>query len=309
MSLKLDSVYKSFGQKTVVDYLDLTIPRGEIFGLLGPNGAGKTTTMRMILDIIRPDTGSITWLGHKIGLDSANSFGYLPEERGLYPKMVVAQQMKFFSRLRGLSNSEAEKHISYWVERFELGDLVQKKASELSKGNQQKVQFILAIVHNPDLLILDEPFSGLDPLNVELLKSALGEFAQQGRTILFSSHRMEHVEELCSSLCIIDQGKIIAQGGLTDVKSSTGRQIIRLSLIGNLDFLRDLPINPAKIRFNHFKASAASQAINHAEFDLPNGLNPQSILRLALERGDVIRFELGVPSLNDVFISLVGGDR
>ena len=212
MSLSLNSVSKSFGAKCVVNNLDLNIESGDVFGFLGPNGAGKTTTMRMILDIIKPDSGRIAWQGQPVSLKTAHRFGYLPEERGLYPKMMVAEQLRFFARLRGLSNSQAKKQIAYWVERFQLGDLAKKKANELSKGNQQKVQFILAILHQPEMLILDEPFSGLDPVNVELLKEAFRDLANEGRTIIFSSHRMEHVEELCNALCIIADGRIIAQG-------------------------------------------------------------------------------------------------
>ena len=204
MSLNLISVNKSFGTKHVIENLNLSIPKGEVFGFLGPNGAGKTTSMRMILDIIRPDSGQVTWQDKIVSLETARSFGYLPEERGLYPKMIVADQMNFFARLRGLSKAEAEKRIAYWSERFLLGDLVKKKANELSKGNQQKIQFIIAVLHQPDLLILDEPFSGLDPVNVELLKTAFRDLAKEGRTIIFSSHRMEHIEELCDSLCIIN---------------------------------------------------------------------------------------------------------
>jgi len=308
-SLNLISVNKSFGPKRVIEDLNLCIPKGEVFGFLGPNGAGKTTTMRMILDIIRPDTGRISWQDKIVSLDTARSFGYLPEERGLYPKMVVADQMNFFARLRGLSKAEAVKRIGYWSERFQLGELVKKKANELSKGNQQKVQFIIAILHQPELLILDEPFSGLDPVNVELLKSAFRDLSKEGKTILFSSHRMEHIEELCDSLCIIKAGKLIAKGSVGSIKRSTGRQIIRLSLVGSLDFLQEFSIDLAKLRSNISKhEDGLTQAVIEVEFDLPKGIDPQAILQRVIEQGQVKRFEIGDPSLNEVFITLVGGN-
>lgn len=309
MSLNLISVNKSFGDKRVIEELDLCIPKGEVFGFLGPNGAGKTTTMRMILDIIRPDSGQITWQDKIVSLATARTFGYLPEERGLYPKMVVDDQMNFFARLRGLSKAEAVKRIGYWSERFQLGELVKKKANELSKGNQQKIQFIIAILHQPELLILDEPFSGLDPVNVELLKSAFRDLAKEGRTILFSSHRMEHIEELCDSLCLIKAGKLIANGSVASIKRLTGRQIIRLSLVGSLEFLNEFPLNLEKLGPNiRNQESGQTQAVKEVEFDLPKGIDPQDILQGAIEHGQVKRFEIGDPSLNEVFITLVGGD-
>jgi ABC-type uncharacterized transport system, ATPase component len=293
----------------VIENLDLSIPEGEVFGFLGPNGAGKTTTMRMILDIIRPDSGQITWQDKAVSLTTARSFGYLPEERGLYPKMMVADQLNFFARLRGLSKSEAEKRIGYWSERFQIGELIKKKANELSKGNQQKIQFILAILHQPDLLILDEPFSGLDPVNVEMLKTAFRDLSKEGRTILFSSHRMEHIEELCDSLCIIKTGKLIAQGSVGSIKRLSGRQIIRLSIIGSLDFLQDFPLDLVKPGSNISKQeSGQTHTVQEVEFDLPKGIDPQAILHRALEQGQVKRFEIGDPSLNEVFITLVGGN-
>ncbi len=310
MTLELVSVHKSFGSKRVVDDLNLTIPKGEVFGFLGPNGAGKTTTMRMILDIIRPDSGQITWQGKSVSLETARVFGYLPEERGLYPKMAVADQLRFFARLRGLSASAAEKQINYWCERFQLGELVTKKANELSKGNQQKVQFILAILHNPELLILDEPFSGLDPVNVELLKAAFHDIASSGKTILFSSHRMEHVEELCNSLCIIDKGIVVAKGPVGTVKAHTGRQIIHLSTTGSLAFLTEFPVDMSQARSaRNGQRTGEPEEVQEIEFDLPPGIDPQAILRSAMAQGEVKRFEIGAPSLNEVFITLVGGQQ
>lgn len=308
MSLHLNSIDKSFGAKCVVENLELTIPQGEVFGFLGPNGAGKTTTMRMILDIIKPDRGSVTWQGKPVGLETSRIFGYLPEERGLYPKMLVHDQMRFFARLRGLSTGEAERRISYWSERFQLGDLLKKKANELSKGNQQKVQFIIAVLHQPELLILDEPFSGLDPVNVELLKEAFRDLAADQRTILFSSHRMEHIEELCQSLCILKGGHLVAQGSVGSIKRLSGRQIVRLRFLGSPDFLKAFSIVSVRIAKMGNPEETFAHDLNDIEFDLPQGVDPQAILRGALEQGQVHHFEIGYPSLNELFIQLVGGN-
>lgn len=309
MSLNLNSVHKSFGAKRVIENLELIVPEGEVFGFLGPNGAGKTTTMRMILDIIKPDQGSVTWRGKPVDLETTRTFGYLPEERGLYPKMIVHEQMRFFARLRGLSTREAERRIMYWSERFQLGDLLKKKANELSKGNQQKIQFIIAVLHQPELLILDEPFSGLDPVNVELLKAAFRDLAEEKRTILFSSHRMEHIEELCQSLCILKAGHLIAQGSVGSIKRLSGRQIVHLKLSGSLDFLNAFSINTLKrVAKGSNLEDTFFQSMNDVEFDLPPGIDPQAILRGALEQGQVHQFEIGYPSLNELFIQLVGGN-
>ncbi len=305
MTLELVNVNKYFGQQHVIEDLNLKVKEGSVFGFLGPNGAGKTTTMRMILDIIRPDEGRISWKGEKMNLEKSHNFGYLPEERGLYPKMNIKDQMIFFARLKGLSAKDAEKEIGAWIERFQLQDLMKKKANELSKGNQQKVQFILAVLNRPELLILDEPFSGLDPVNVELLKKAFIDLAHEGKTILFSSHRMEHVEELCDSLCLIKKGKIIAQGTVEGVKRGTGRKIVHLAVAGSLDFLSSFGIDPQiKVRLDE----GNGEQIRSTEFDLPPRIDPQEILRLAMGAGTVLQFEIGDPSLNEVFISLVGGE-
>lgn len=303
MTLVLDHVDKSFGTKNVIQDLNLQISQGEVFGFLGPNGAGKTTTMRMVLDIIKPDRGSITWKGQKVNLETARTFGYLPEERGLYPKMKVEDQLRFFARLRGIPHKEAEKRITHWVERFQLGDLVLKKANELSKGNQQKVQFLLAILHQPQLLILDEPFSGLDPVNAEILKSAFCDLAKEGKTIIFSSHRMEHVEELCDSLCIIQGGGIIAQGSVSAVRKMTGRKIVYLKVQGSLEFLDQFALKERRI------VSQDDEGVVEVRFDINDRIDPQEILHEAIRQGQVHRFEIGEPSLNETFITLVGGEK
>lgn len=305
MTLRLDSIVKGFGNQTVIQDLTLHIPEGEVFGFLGPNGAGKTTSMRMILDIIKPDSGTITWRNRPSSLMEARSFGYLPEERGLYPKMQVLEQMRFFARLKGLSTAEANRRIAYWSERFQLGTQVWKKANELSKGNQQKVQFIVAVLHNPDLMILDEPFSGLDPVNVELLKAAFLDLVKQGKTILFSSHRMDHAEELCSSLCILEKGQLLIQGTVGEVRRASGRQIIKLSMNGPQDFLTDLNLGATLTIKDQ---NGYDDGLWDAEFNLPKGVDPQDILQLAITNGQIRKFEVADPSMHEIFVTMVGGE-
>lgn len=203
--LTIENVTKTFGSFTAVDNLNLQIPEREMFGLLGANGAGKTTTFRMILGLLSLTDGHITWKGQPVNYSISEKIGYLPEERGLYPKVKVSDQLVYLARLKGMGKKEAEKELMTWLERFGITDYKNKKVEELSKGNQQKIQFISAVLHKPELLILDEPFSGLDPVNVELLKEAVISLKNSGVSIVFSSHRMEHVEELCENLCILQK--------------------------------------------------------------------------------------------------------
>ena len=228
MALLLENVTKRFGDFTAVDQLNLKVEKGSMYGFLGANGAGKTTTFRMILGLLNANEGHITWNDKTISYATSPEIGYLPEERGLYPKMKVEEQLIFLGELRGMSKAEAKKAIHYWLDRFEVSQNKNKKVEELSKGNQQKIQVIAALMHDPKLLILDEPFSGLDPVNVEMLKKAIIDFRNNGATILFSSHRMDHVEELCEQLSIIHHGKQIVSGSLRDVKRSFGRQNVRI---------------------------------------------------------------------------------
>src|SRR5437588_7245162 len=209
MGLVVDSINKSFGQLHAIKDLSMEVREGSIFGFLGANGAGKTTTMRMILDIIRPDSGRITWNGQDVREVPRRNWGYLPEERGLYPKVSVEDQLVFLARLNGLSKFAAHKHLDEWLERFQITEYRKKKAEELSKGNQQKIQFLAAIVHDPQILIMDEPFSGLDPVNADVLKEALLEMRNRGKTLIFSTHQLEQVEEMCEDILIINKGQTI----------------------------------------------------------------------------------------------------
>jgi len=222
MALEIEHVSKRFGKYTAVDDLSLSIPEKTIFGFLGANGAGKTTTFRIILGLMDASFGNVSWNGKPVDYSTSDNIGYLPEERGLYPKQKVKEQLIFLARLKGMNKQDAEKELGIWLERFKVPDYADKKVEELSKGNQQKIQFIASVLHKPSLLILDEPFSGLDPINVELLKQAVLDLKESGTTIVFSSHRMEHVEQLCENLCILNKGKTVLQGSL---KSPLARKI------------------------------------------------------------------------------------
>ena len=216
--LEIKSIEKHFGTFKAVNGLSIQVKPGQAFGLIGANGAGKTTTFRMILGLLEPTSGSVTWNGEYLNYKNTELFGYLPEERGLYPKMKVKEQLIYLGKLKGMKKKEIIQEIDYWFTKFGITSFVNKKAGELSKGNQQKVQFIVAVLHKPEVLILDEPFSGLDPVNVELLKSAIEELKQKGTAIIFSSHRMDHIEEICEDICMIKRGAPVAFGKIDDIK-------------------------------------------------------------------------------------------
>ena len=240
MALVLQNVTKRFGNFTAVDNLSIEIPEREMFGFLGANGAGKTTTFRMVLGLLDSTEGKISWEGKPINYETSHIVGYLPEERGLYPKLKVCDQLIYLGKLRGMQKQEVLKQLDYWLERFKVPEYLNKKVEELSKGNQQKIQFITSVLHNPKLLILDEPFSGLDPVNVELLKEAVVDLKNRGTSIVFSSHRMEHVEELCEHLCIMHHGKPIVHGSLKDIKRSFGKKNVSVHADFDLSDLQNL---------------------------------------------------------------------
>lgn len=295
MSLVATEITKRFRDVTAVDDLSFTVPAGSLFGFLGPNGAGKTTTMRAILGIIKPDEGQVTWNGCPLERLGRGFFGYLPEERGLYPKMRVVEHLEFLGRINGLDKRKSQRETERWIERFDLGELRHKRIEELSKGNQQKVQTIGTMLHDPELLILDEPFSGLDPVNAALLKDVLMELHRTGRTIIFSSHRMDQVEEICHDIVLINRGKLVLHGNLKHVKKSMGRQTLRIAIEGNEDFW-------AKISGLQLLASRA----DYQEFRLSPGVDPNYVLSEAMNAGQVIRFELVEPSLDQIFVEKVG---
>ena len=298
MGLLLRGVSKSFGSFQAIKDLSMEVREGALFGFLGANGAGKTTTMRMILDILRPDSGSITWNGQDVREVPRRFFGYLPEERGLYPKMRVDEQLLFLARLNGLSKQAAEKELTEWLERFQISANRKKKIEELSKGNQQKVQFLATILHDPTILVMDEPFSGLDPVNANVLKEAFLEMHRRGKTILFSTHQLEQAEELCQDIVIINQGQSVVQGSMREFKRQYGRNVARLKLDNDPEasWLEQLP-----------GVQVTKRREDYIEMHIQANLNPNVIVEAALQHGGIIsRFELTEPSLTDIFIELVG---
>lgn len=291
----VDNVTKSFGEFTAVNRLSLEVRAGRIFGLLGPNGAGKTTTIRMVVNITAPDSGSIKIFGQTITPELQDRIGYLPEERGLYKKMKVGEQLKFFAELKNVKGKEAERRVDQWLMKLNLSEWKMKKSMELSKGMQQKIQFITAVLHEPDLVILDEPFSGLDPVNVKLLKEVVLELKASGKTIIFSTHQMEVAEEICDDICLINRSRKILQGSIREVKASFGRNLVALRFEGDEGVLND----PALVADIKRKADETIVL-------LTEGASAQLLLQRLIESGAVVgKFEMIEPSLNDIFIAKV----
>ncbi len=298
MGLKVTGVSKSFGTFQAIKDLSMEVREGALFGFLGANGAGKTTTMRMILDLFRPDTGQITWNGKDVREVPRRNWGYLPEERGLYPKMRVDEQLLFLARLNGLAKRDAEKELTEWLERFQISANRTKKIEELSKGNQQKVQFLATILHDPTILIMDEPFSGLDPVNANVLKEAFVEMHRRGKTILFSTHQLEQAEELCQEIVIINKGQSVVQGSVREIKQQSGRHVARLKLDND-------PEAPWLEQLAGVQVTKRRE--DYIEMQIQAHLNPNVIVEAALHHGGIIsRFELTEPSLTDIFIEKVG---
>ena len=302
MSLVVDSVTKRFGDVVALDEASFTVEPGRIFGLLGANGAGKTTCMRIVLDILRADSGTVTWNARPNTELPRRTWGYLPEERGLYPKMRVAEQLRFLSSLYGIPDAVARAEIDAWLERFRIPGYRDRRVEELSKGNQQKIQFIAAILHDPDVMIMDEPFSGLDPINVRLLKEAFLTMRERGKTLIFSTHQMETVEELCESIAIVDQGRVVVHGSVRDVRRAMGRKVVRLATDGDGRFLEALTQLDGL-----GELTIGARRADFVELHLPADVDPERILRAAIDRGErVTRFEIAEPSLEEVFFEHVG---
>ena len=294
-SVKLDRVTKSFGEFTAVKELSLDVRAGRVFGLLGPNGAGKTTTIRMIVNITAPDSGNIFVFGRKINPQLQDRIGYLPEERGLYRRMRIADQLRFFAELRNFRGKAVEAKVDEWLERVKLSEWKNKRSMELSKGMQQKIQFITSVIHDPDLLILDEPFSGLDPINVELLKEIVLDLKRAGKTIIFSTHQMEVAEKICDDICLLNRAQKIFEGSLREIKSSFGRNSVAVRCEGG-DGVLDDPTLVSKLVRHADEAQALLAA----------GADAQVLLKRLIDSGAVIgKFEMVEPSLNDIFITKV----
>jgi ABC-2 type transport system ATP-binding protein len=294
-SVSLNNLQKSFGQVRAVNNLSVIVPSGSIYGFLGPNGAGKTTTLRMIMDIIHPDSGQIRIFGNS-SLDQAKTrIGYMPEERGLYRKMTVAKVLAFFGAIKGLAGNELSDRINRWLRRVELMDWAKKKVEELSRGMHQKLQFAVTAINEPDLLILDEPFAGLDPLNTDLLKAIMLEMRNEGKTIIFSTHVMHEAEKLCDSILLINKGRAILDDSLANIKSRKSSDIVSAELEGDTDFIEKLPI-----------VKAVEPDGKNYEITLSDNADTQQLLQILVERLRVQRFEVKVPSLHEIFVDLVG---
>ncbi len=296
MTLVIDQVTKRYQDFVAVDNLSFTIEKGEIFGLIGQNGAGKTTTFRMILDLQETTKGTITWNGIPINSLNRDLIGYLPEERGIFPTMTVEKQLYFFGELRGKDKKDLQKEVDYWINRFELEDKRKAKAETLSKGNQQKVQLIASFIHQPEFLILDEPFSGLDPVNKDLLKSAIWELKEKGTTILFSSHQMENVEELCDHLCLLKRGVSLFAGSLLDLKKQYGKTKLSLRTDIPVETLKELAgVRDVLIGKEQYTLTLEDESYAQAIFEF-------------ISQGKYIeKFSLDYLSLDEIFKDKVGG--
>ncbi|MCG3163339.1 MAG: Vitamin B12 import ATP-binding protein BtuD [Acidobacteria bacterium] len=294
-AISVNQISKSYGDFVAVNNLSLEVKTGSIFGLLGPNGAGKSTTIRMIVNITIPDSGQIKLFGQPMSARLQERVGYLPEDRGLYKKMKVGEQLAFFAELKGLSHSEAQKRIDAWLDRIEMTQWKNKKWEELSKGMQQKVQFVSTILHSPDLVILDEPFTGLDPISAGLLKEIVQELKENNKTIIFSTHLMEQAEELCDEICLINQGRKLLGGPVREVKRGFGWRYVA---VDGENFEETLRNNPLVREFTPNR--------DHTEIFLENGADPQSLLRQLVSNGArITKFEMVAPSLNEIFIESV----
>ncbi len=298
MALVVDHLSKRFGSVVALDELTFEVASGQVFGFLGANGAGKTTTMRITLGVLEADGGTVTWGGTESHRLPRSTFGYLPEERGLYPRMRVLDQLLFFAGLHGVPPDRARREAKAWLHRFRADDLADRRAEQLSKGNQQKVQFVAAVLHEPEVLMMDEPFTGLDPVNVALLREAFLELRDRGRTVVFSTHQMEVAEALCESVAIVDRGRMVVGGALRDVRRSTGRRMVRISVEGDhrLPWLDAVP-----------GARVIQAGMDRTTVELEPGLEPDVVLAAAVGAGArVTHFEVADPSLEQVFIDHVG---
>ncbi len=293
-AVKLTDVCKTFDSFKAVDSVSFAIEEGTIYGFLGPNGAGKTTTIRMVLGIILPDSGTVEVLGDSRNSRSRDRIGYLPEERGLYRKMKVIDLLTFFGEIKSMSRRAARRGAADWLDRLKLSDVALKKVEELSKGMQQKVQFIATVIHEPELVILDEPFSGLDPVNVNVLMDIILEFNRKGHTVVFSTHMMEQVERLCREICLIDKGRKVLEGRLSDIKKSYGHNSVTIRFHGDGSFLKELP-----------EVAAVNDYGNELFLRLKDGADPKRVLMAAASRLEVQKFEVAEPSIHDIFIEQV----
>lgn len=295
MGLKIENVSKSYGDKKVVDNINIELNNPGVFGLLGTNGAGKTTTIRMLLGILKKDEGKISWNGKEVTRKNVN-FGYLPEERGIYPKTKIYDQLMYFAKLKGMRKEEADKQINYWMKRLEVEEYKNMTAEKLSKGNQQKIQFITAVVHDPDLVVLDEPFSGLDPVNTELIRNIILELIEKQKYIIMSAHQMSVVEEFCTNILILNKGKTVLQGNLTEIKNTYPANKVLIITKENIeDKIKEASLSILLKKENEYEVKIDDE---EQAYNLLNSLVNSNI--------KIEKFEIKKPSLHDIFIEKVG---
>ena len=295
MGLIIKNVSKSYGDKKVVDNISLEISKPGVYGLLGTNGAGKTTTIRMLLGILKKDSGEITWNGKEVERKHVN-FGYLPEERGVYPKINIYTQLMYFAKLKGMQEKEADEAIKYWMKRLEVQEYMNMTAEKLSKGNQQKIQFITAVVHNPELVVLDEPFSGLDPVNTEIIRNVILELIEKGKYIIMSAHQMSVVEEFCTDILILNKGKTVLQGNLKQIKDTYKANKLYISTKQDIkEYISKLNMSIYLEKDNEYEININNEEQGYGLFNI-----------LAQNDIKVDKFEIRKPSLHDIFIEKVG---
>ncbi len=297
-ALRLENVSKSFGATQAVDGLSVQVPAGSVYGFLGPNGAGKTTTLRMIMSIICPDSGAISLFGNSSAAAAKHRIGYMPEERGLYPKMSVRNVLRYIGAISGLSRAALDAAIDYWLQEVDLSDCADKKVEGLSRGMQQRLQFVATILKDPDLLILDEPFSGLDPINLDLLKDIVLRLRDSGKTVIFSTHVMEQAEQLCDLILLINNGAKVIDGPLEAIRAQHSSGAVIIEAEGDTAFIADLPM-----------VGAATRQNGGMEVILRDGADSQDLLEALVARVRVRRFEVKIPCLREIFVELVRGEH
>ena len=297
-AIELDNVCKSFGSVRAVDGLSVQVPQGCVYGFLGPNGAGKTTTLRMLMDIIRPDRGSIRLFGAPASAPGRDRVGYMPEERGLYRKMTAAAVLRYFGSLKGVPDGRLGPQADEWLRRVDLAEHAGKKVEELSRGMHQKLQFAVTVINAPDLVILDEPFSGLDPVNQDLLREIITTMRREGKTILFSTHVMHEAERLCDFLVLINKGQVVVNGTLDQIRAGHEAHTISLELEGDAAFIKDLPM-----------VQVVQPDGRRLDVRLRDDADPQDLLQVLVARARVRAFEIKQPSLHEIFVQLVGGSH
>ena len=295
MGLEIKDVCKNFGTKEAVKHLNLSIDKPGVYGLLGTNGAGKTTTIRMLLGIIKKDSGEITWNGKAVDRKSVN-FGYLPEERGVYPKTKIYNQLMYFAELKGMKKEEADEAIKNWAKKLKVEEYLDKTAEKLSKGNQQKIQFMTAVIHNPELLVLDEPFSGLDPVNTELLKNIIINLVKEGKYIIMSAHQMSTIEEFCSDILILNKGKTVIKGNLKEIKDTYPANRVQIETNENIETdIKKLGLEIENIKNYSYTVKIFDEQKAH-----------ELLKELVIKGITINKFEIMKPTLNDIFIEKVG---